>query len=80
MPGIAVADGETILAEGFGTRRLGRDQPVTADTVFAICSCTKAFTPLLLGMLVEEGVLDWDPPYVRSCQSSTCSIPSSGRA
>ena len=65
VPGIAVGvvvDGQRVFAEGFGTRRLGHDQPVTADTVFAICSCTKAFTTMLLGMLAEEGRLDWDRP------------------
>lgn len=65
VPGIAVgvvADGEAIFAEGYGTRRLGQQQPVTADTVFAICSCTKAFTTMLLSMLVEDGVLDWNQP------------------
>lgn len=65
VPGVAVAvvaDGQTVFAEGFGTRRLGYDQPVTADTVFAICSCTKAFTTTLLEMLAHEGVLDWDRP------------------
>ena len=65
VPGVAVAvvaEGETVFAEGFGTRRLGYDQPVTTDTVFAICSCTKAFTTTLMEMLVHEGVLDWDRP------------------
>ncbi len=65
VPGVAVgvvAEGETIFADGFGTRRLGTKQPVTADTLFAICSCSKAFTTMLLEMLVEDGVLDWDQP------------------
>lgn len=65
VPGVAVgvvADGDVVLSAGAGTRRLGHSQPVTADTVFAICSCSKAFTTLVLGMLVEEGKLDWNRP------------------
>ena len=65
VPGVVVgvvADGEPVFVEGFGTRRVGHNLPVTADTPFAICSCTKAFTTVLLQMLAEEGVLDWDRP------------------
>lgn len=66
VPGVAVGvlhEDTTLLAEGFGVRRLGRDGlPVTADTVFAICSCTKAFTTMLLGMVCDEGKLDWERP------------------
>ena len=33
---------------------------MTPDTVFAIASCTKAFTATLAGMLVDDGKLKWD--------------------
>ncbi len=64
-PGVAIAvvkDGETIFAQGFGTRTIGKDDPVDADTLFAIGSTTKAFTAAAIGMLVDEGKLDWDDP------------------
>jgi CubicO group peptidase (beta-lactamase class C family) len=65
VPGMAVAvvaGPELVYAGGTGTRRLGHAGPVTSDTPFAICSCTKAFTTTLLAMLAEEGRLDWERP------------------
>ena len=38
-----------------GKRELGKDQPMTADTVFAIFSTTKALTGTCIMQLVEEG-------------------------
>lgn len=38
-----------------GTRELGRDSPMTTDSVFAIFSTTKALTGTLIMQLVEEG-------------------------
>ena len=46
-PGVAVVivrGDETIHLKGYGTRRLGADEPVTPDTLFPMASCTKAFT------------------------------------
>lgn len=65
VPGAAiavVADGEIVYAEGFGHRDLEAGKPMTADTLFAIGSTTKAMTSTLLGMLVGDGKLDWDEP------------------
>jgi CubicO group peptidase (beta-lactamase class C family) len=61
--GVVVVQGdEVLLCEGFGQRNLEQDLLATEKTLFAIGSCTKAFTTLALGMLVEEGKLDWDQP------------------
>ena len=38
-----------------GTRELGKDSPITTDSVFAIFSTTKALTGTLIMQLVEEG-------------------------
>ncbi len=65
VPGLAVGiikDGQVILAEGYGFRDLERKLPVGENTLFGIGSCTKAFTSLLAGMLVEEGKLGLDTP------------------
>lgn len=65
LPGMAVTvvkDGEVILAEGYGTRKVGETSPVTPDTLFAIGSSTKAFAALSIALLVEEGKLAWDKP------------------
>jgi CubicO group peptidase (beta-lactamase class C family) len=65
VPGLAIAvvkDGEVIYAKGFGQRNIEKDLPVTPRTLFAIGSCTKAFTTFVMGALVEEGKLEWDTP------------------
>jgi CubicO group peptidase (beta-lactamase class C family) len=64
-PGVAVAvvrDGKVVHAEGYGFRDVAAELPVTSDTLFAVGSTTKAFTATLVGMLVDEGKLDWDEP------------------
>ncbi|MHC4709874.1 MAG: serine hydrolase [Planctomycetota bacterium] len=65
VPGVAlavVAGGEVVFAEGFGYRDLENELPMTKESLFAIGSTTKAMTATLLGMLVDEGKLDWDEP------------------
>jgi len=67
VPGMGIAivkDGQVILAKGYGVKRLGSPDPVDANTRFGIASNTKAFTALAIGMLVEEGKLEWDAPVV----------------
>src|SRR5581483_1469602 len=58
VPGMAIAiikGKEIIFAKGFGYRDVEKQLPVTADTLFAIGSCTKAFTTFTLGTLGGEG-------------------------
>lgn len=65
VPGLGFAiviDGEVVFADGFGYRDLEQDLPMTADSLFAVGSTTKAFTTTVLGMLVEKGKIDWDEP------------------
>jgi CubicO group peptidase (beta-lactamase class C family) len=62
VPGVAVVlvSGEDTLARGYGVRAAGKDDPVTADTLFSLGSCGKAFTAAALGDLVADGKLGWD--------------------
>jgi CubicO group peptidase (beta-lactamase class C family) len=65
VPGLGiavVAGGKVVYAEGFGFRDVENDLPMTPDSLFAIGSTTKAMTVTALGMLVDEGKLDWDTP------------------
>ncbi len=65
VPGLAlvvVRDDHLFFLKGFGVREVGKPEPVTSDTVFPLASCTKSFTTLAMGMLVDEGKLDWDDP------------------
>jgi CubicO group peptidase (beta-lactamase class C family) len=62
-PGIAIGvvkNGELVYARGHGVREIGRPAPVDPNTIFQIASLTKAFTTTSLGILVDEGKLDWD--------------------
>lgn len=64
-PGVSIAvveKNKVIFAGGFGYRDAERKLPVTPQTQFAIGSCTKAFTDLLLGMLAKEDKVDLDKP------------------
>lgn len=65
LPGLAIAiveDDEVIFSQGFGKRNMAQDLDVTPQTLFAIGSCSKAFTTTAMGMLVDEGKLNWETP------------------
>jgi len=65
VPGLALAivkEDAVIYSQGFGKRNLAQDLNVTPRTLFSLASCTKAFTATALGILVDEGKLDWDTP------------------
>ena len=57
-----VKDKKVIFSEGFGRRSIKDSLPVTPKTIFAIGSSTKAFTTMVMGMLVDDGKLEWDKP------------------
>lgn len=62
VPATAVAvtwQGKIVHARGYGFRDLEARRPADADTLFAIGSITKSFTVTGLGMLADEGKLDW---------------------
>ena len=62
-PGLAltVTDGEDVIYEKtIGYSDESKKELVTKDTVFPICSLSKAFTTAALGILVHEGKLSWD--------------------
>jgi CubicO group peptidase (beta-lactamase class C family) len=67
VPGLAltvVKDGKVLLAKGYGVRKLGESSRVDEHTLFGIASNTKAFTATAIGLLVEEGKLQWDAPVI----------------
>ena len=68
VPGIAIAvvkDGKVVVAQGFGVRKLGEPARVDGQTIFEIASNSKAFTAAALGMLVDQGKLEWDDPVIK---------------
>src|SRR5690349_15233975 len=65
VPGISIAivkDGKTVLAKGYGARKLGASTAVDENTLFGIGSNTKAFTSAALASLVDEHKISWDDP------------------
>ena len=64
-PGVTIAvveKNKVIYTGGFGYRDYEKKLPVTENTLFAIGSCTKAFTSSILGMLEKEGKVNIDKP------------------
>lgn len=63
VPGIAVAilkDGKVIHSKGYGVRSLNSRLPVNEKTLFGIASNSKVFTAAALGLLVDQGKLNWN--------------------
>ena len=59
-----VKDDRVLMAKGYGVKKArGKPGAVTADTVFAIGSMSKAFTTASMAMLIAtEGKMSWDDP------------------
>ena len=55
-----IKDGEVVFKKGYGYRNFSSKDTVTTKTLFGIASVSKAFTAASIGMLVEEGKLDWN--------------------
>lgn len=64
-PGAAIAivkDGKVVLSKGYGVRDPKTGAPVTKDTIFSIASITKQFSSFGVGLLVDEGKVEFDAP------------------
>lgn len=59
---LVVYKDSVVYAKGFGYRDKEKKLPVTPNTLFAIGSCTKAFTSSLIGLLNKEGKVEYDKP------------------
>ena len=58
---VAVVDkNKVVFAKGFGYRDYENKTPATANTLYAIGSCSKAFTASILGILRGDGKLKFD--------------------
>jgi CubicO group peptidase (beta-lactamase class C family) len=63
VPGVGlsfISGGKLVWAGGLGVRRLGKPEPVDANTLFMAASNTKAMTTALLARAVDAGKLRWD--------------------
>ncbi len=78
VPGAAVVvvkGDRVVYLKGFGVKKHGADAAVTPDTVFAIASCSKAFTATAAAMLVADGKLGWDDPVRKHLPAFRLSDP-----
>ena len=63
VPGLGLAvikNGEVVLCTGLGQATIENNTKADGDTVFAIGSCTKAFTAALIAALADDGTMAWD--------------------
>ncbi len=62
LPGLSIAivkDGELVFDKAYGLKDINKSEKIDTKSVFAIASLSKAFTAAAIGMLVDEGKLNW---------------------
>jgi cyclic peptide transporter len=65
IPGLSlvIVNGEQpVYVKGFGYADIKKQEPVTPDTLFELCSTSKAFTALAILKLEREGLVNLDDP------------------
>lgn len=78
VPGLALAiikDDAVVFKKGYGVLKIGEKTPVTDKTLFAIGSCTKAFTATALAMLIDQQKVTWDDPVAKHLKGFQLSDP-----
>ncbi len=63
MPGLAIGivqGGDIVFQQGYGYNMVGEDTRTSTNSMFGIASLSKAFTAASIGMLVEDGKLNWN--------------------
>ncbi len=67
MAGLAIAivkDNDIVFEKGVGVVDKATNTPVLTSTVFRLASLSKAFAATLAGLLVRDGVIQWDTRIV----------------
>ena len=62
---VVVYHGRPILVKGYGQRSAVSAEKVDIDTLFSMGSITKGMVTAALGLLADEGKLDWNAPVER---------------
>jgi len=68
VPGMSIAivhDGNVLLSKGYGSRELGKNEKVDGETLFGAMSTTKAMTAVAMGILVDEGKVNWNDKVLK---------------
>ena len=55
-----VKDSKLVFTGSYGVKEVGKNDRPDANTNYAIASNSKAFTSAIIGMLVDEGKLNWN--------------------
>lgn len=68
IPGLAIAiikNDSVIFEKGYGVKEINKTGKVDKNTMFGIASNTKAFTASAIGILVDQGKINWDDKVVK---------------
>jgi CubicO group peptidase (beta-lactamase class C family) len=63
IPGLSIGivrNDSIIFSKGYGNLEINKERKVDENTIFGIGSISKSFTALTLGILVDEGKINWD--------------------
>ncbi|GGX23861.1 serine hydrolase [Aquimarina muelleri] len=55
-----VKDRQLVFSGSYGVKEKGKNEKPDENTLYAIASNSKAFTATIIGMLVQEGKLNWE--------------------
>ena len=78
IPGLAIGiikDNQIVFKKGYGINSTVDSLPVTTQTIFPILSCTKAFTAAAIGILVDEGKINWNDKVIKYLPNFKLSDP-----
>ncbi|SDB51865.1 CubicO group peptidase, beta-lactamase class C family [Flavobacteriaceae bacterium MAR_2010_188] len=67
IPGLSIGivrNDSIIFSKGYGILEKDKERQVDENTIFGIGSISKSFTALTLGILVDEGKIDWDDKVI----------------
>ena len=59
---VALKNNEIVYSHAVGLRDIGKNLPMTPQTIQPIGSCSKSFTSTAVALLVDDGKLEWDTP------------------
>lgn len=65
VPGLAVAviaDGKVKVLQAYGVKKVGGTDAINTDTAFRLASVSKTIAGTAAGVLVSDGLINWDTP------------------
>ena len=72
---VVVKEGDVVFQEAYGIKDIDTKEPVDDNTLFNMGSTTKAIIAISIGMLVDEGKLNWEDKVVDHLPSFQLSDP-----